>query len=75
MDLATIIGLISGSILIASAVVLGGSPLVFINIPSILIVLGGTIAVTFIKFKMTDVINSITVAMKAFWSRCPIRKR
>ena len=66
MDLATIIGLISGSILIASAVILGGSPLVFINIPSVLIVLGGTIAVTFIKFKMTDVIGSIGVAMKAF---------
>jgi chemotaxis protein MotA len=66
MDIATIIGLISGSILIAAAIILGGSPLIFINIPSVLIVMGGTIAVTFIKFKMSDVINSITVAMKAF---------
>jgi chemotaxis protein MotA len=66
MDIATIIGFISGSILIISAIVLGGSPLIFINIPSILIVLGGTIAVTFVKFKMGDVIGSIAVAMKAF---------
>jgi chemotaxis protein MotA len=66
MDIATIIGLISGTILIASAVILGGTPIIFINIPSLLIVLGGTIATTFIKFKMSDVINSIKVVMKAF---------
>lgn len=66
MDLATIIGFITGSIFIAMAIVLGGSALVFINVPSLLIVAGGTIAVTFIKFKMEDVLNSITVALKAF---------
>jgi chemotaxis protein MotA len=66
MDLATIIGLIGGSILIVMAIVLGGSPLMFVNIPSVLIVVGGTFAVTFIKFKMSDVIGSIAVAMKAF---------
>ena len=66
MDIATIIGLISGTILIASAIFMGGSAIIFINIPSLLIVVGGTLAVTFIKFKMGDVINSIRVAMKAF---------
>lgn len=66
MDLATIIGLISGTILILTAVFLGGSFLAFIDIPSILLVVGGTLAVTFIKFKMSDVINSIKVVMKAF---------
>jgi chemotaxis protein MotA len=66
MDLATIIGLIGGSILIVMAIVLGGNPLIFVNIPSVLIVVGGTFAVTFIKFKMSDVIGSIAVAMKAF---------
>ncbi len=66
MDLATIIGLISGSILIVAAVILGGNPFIFFNLPSILLVFGGTLAVTFIKFKMTDVIGSINVAMKAF---------
>jgi chemotaxis protein MotA len=66
MDLATILGLISGTILIFTAVFLGGSALAFIDIPSVLLVVGGTIAVTFIKFKMSDVINSIKVVMKAF---------
>ncbi len=66
MDLATIIGFITGAIFIAMAIVLGGSALVFINVPSLLIVAGGTVAVTFIKFKMEDVMNSIAVALKAF---------
>jgi chemotaxis protein MotA len=66
MDLATVIGIISGSILIVVAIVLGGNAFVFINIPSVLIVFGGTIATTFIKFKTADVLGSMGVAMKAF---------
>jgi chemotaxis protein MotA len=66
MDLATIIGLASGSILILISILIGGSALVFLNIPGLLIVVGGTLAATFIKFTMADVIGSISVAMKAF---------
>ena len=66
MDLATIIGIIGGAILIAASIVMGGNVMGFIDIPSILLVVGGTFAVTFIKFKMSDVINSLKVAMKAF---------
>lgn len=67
MDIATIIGLISGAALIFASIILGGSLGVFINIPSGLVVIGGTIACTFIKFTMGDVIGSISVAMKAFF--------
>ena len=66
MDLATIIGLISGAGLIISAVVMGGSAGIFVNVPGILIVVGGTFATAFIKFTLPDVLNSIKVAMKAF---------
>lgn len=66
MDIATIIGLISGTVLITAAIFLGGTPIIFLNVPSILIVVGGTVATTFIRFKMSDVINSMRVAMKAF---------
>ena len=66
MDLATVVGLVSGTIFIVAAIVLGGSATIFINIPSLLIVIGGTIATTFIKFKMGDVLGSFGVAMKAF---------
>ncbi len=66
MDIATIIGLVSGTVFILMAIVMGGSATVFVNIPGLLIVVGGTIATTFIKFKMGDVLGSIGVAMKAF---------
>lgn len=66
MDIATIIGLVGGSALVLSAVIIGGSALIFINIPGVLIVVGGTLATCFIKFSMGDVINTIKVAMKAF---------
>ena len=66
MDIATIIGLVGGTILVVLSIVVGGSILVFINIPGLLIVVGGTIATTFIKFTMEDTINSLRVAMKAF---------
>ncbi len=66
MDIATVIGLVSGTVLIIASIVVGGSLGVFINIPSALVVIGGTVAVTFIRFKMADVIGSISVALKAF---------
>lgn len=66
MDLATIIGLISGAGLIISAIVMGGSAGIFFNVPGILIVVGGTFATAFIKFTLQDVFNSIKVGMKAF---------
>lgn len=52
--------------MIGLAIVTGGNVLVFINIPGVLIVGGGTIAACCIKFTMSDVINSVRVAMKAF---------
>jgi chemotaxis protein MotA len=66
MDLATIIGLLSGAGLIISAIVMGGSAAIFFNVPGILIVIGGTFATAFIKFTLADVLNSIKVGMKAF---------
>ena len=66
MDIATIIGLFGGTALIVSAIVLGGSAIIFLNIPGVLIVFGGTFAACFIKFSMAEVINSIKVAMRAF---------
>jgi chemotaxis protein MotA len=66
MDIATVLGLIGGTILILIAIFLGGQATIFFNVPGLLIVFGGTIATSFIKFTMADIINSITVAMKAF---------
>jgi len=69
MDIATIIGLVGGTVLIISSIILGGQANIFFNVPGLLIVVGGTVATCFIKFSMKDVINSIRVAMKAFTVR------
>jgi chemotaxis protein MotA len=66
MDLATIIGLAAGVGLIVSALLLGGAPLAFVDVPALLIVVGGVTAVTFIMFPLRTVVGSIQVAVKAF---------
>jgi chemotaxis protein MotA len=66
MDIATIIGLIGGTLLIALSIISGGQANIFFNVQGLLIVVGGTFATCFIKFSIKDVINSIRVAMKAF---------
>jgi chemotaxis protein MotA len=72
MDIATIIGLVFGSGILMSAILLGGSAALFLNIPSILIVVGGTFATAFIRFSMADVINSVKVALNAFFSKLSV---
>lgn len=67
MDMATLAGLVSGILLILIAIFLGGSLASYVNIPAVLIVIGGTTAATFIRFTFSDLVNSIRVAAKAFF--------
>ena len=55
VDLVTVLGLASGFALVISAMVLGGSPGAFFDVPSLLIVLGGTLAVTVASFSMDEI--------------------
>ena len=69
-DMATIIGLICGFGLISTAIYLGGSPGSFINLPSILIVVGGTLAVTTMCYSIPEMLRTIKTATRAlFYSR------
>ena len=69
MDLGTVVGLVLGIVLLLGSILVGGSLGIFINIPSILIVVGGTIAATMISFSLPDVIGSFKIAMKAFFNK------
>ena len=62
MDLATLIGLILGIIIVVGAILIESSILDFINIPGLAIVFVGTIAVTAIKFRLTSVAESFKLA-------------
>ena len=63
MDFASLLGIFSGIALIVSAILLGGNPDVFVNIPGLMIVAGGTIAATLLTVQFKDVLN----AFKAAW--------
>jgi chemotaxis protein MotA len=55
LDVATVIGISAAFILIASAILLGGRPGAFIDLPAIFIVFGGTFGVTVACFSMGDI--------------------
>jgi chemotaxis protein MotA len=69
MDIATVVGLIAGFGLVITAIFLGGSPDVFVNIPSILIVGGGTIAATLINYPLGDVLSVLSTLRNAFFHK------
>jgi len=69
MDLATIIGIFLAFGLVASAIVVGGSPLVFINLPAMLIVIGGTIGATLVNYPLGHVIGVIGVVKNTFFTK------
>jgi len=64
MDLATLIGMIFGTIVILLAILVGGDFSTFVNVPSLLVVLGGTIAATLAKFSLADCIYAFKVGLK-----------
>lgn len=68
MDFASLIGIISGLSLIISAIILGGDVHNFLNIPGLMIVLGGTTAATLLTFQFKDVSAAFKAAFSVFWS-------
>jgi chemotaxis protein MotA len=66
MDLASIIGVVSGVGFILGTILLGGSIMMFVNIPSILIVVGGTLASTMVGYPLSDFLSVFKVGLKIF---------
>ncbi len=66
MDIATILGIVSGLGLIAVSIFMGGEVGIFVNAPSMMIVGGGTIAATLISFPLKEVLGVMKVLMKVF---------
>lgn len=64
MDLSTIIGISAAFGLMLMAILQGGPLTIFINVPSLLIVVGGTIGNTLVHYPFGDVLEAINVAKK-----------
>ncbi len=66
MDPGALIGIIGAFALVAIAIVMGGSPAAFINVPSIFIVVGGGMAATLGGFPLKDFIRGVASIKDAF---------
>lgn len=66
MDFASLLGFLSGLALIISAIFLGGSADIFINVPGMMIVVGGTIAATLLTVRFSDVTAAFRAAYIVF---------
>ncbi len=67
MDLATVGGIAMGSVLILISILMGGSLGAFINIPSLMIVGGGTVAAALIKYPMKSVFGLMPLIRKTMF--------
>ncbi|MGI2105377.1 flagellar motor protein PomA [Shewanella frigidimarina] len=66
MDLATLIGIIGAFAFIIGAMITSGGIGLFIDVPSILIVVAGSLFVVMMKFNLKQFLGSIKIGMKAF---------
>lgn len=66
MDIATLVGLLGSLGIVVAAMVTGGDVGTFINAPSLLIVVGGTILVALMKFTLGQFLSAGKIAGKAF---------
>ena len=69
MDLGSLVGLICAFGIVVAAIVVGGSPMTFVSVPAILVVVGGTTGAVMMKFPLAQFFGAFKVAMKAFISK------
>lgn len=68
MDIGTILGLVLGTILLLVAILLGGSLMVFVDIPSVFIVVGGSITAAMTAFPLANLFKLPKVLMKSVFA-------
>jgi len=71
MDIATVIGLVAAWALIIISIAISGGFAGFLNIPSLLIVVGGTLAALLIAFSLQDFLAGLKAIVKAFKPNIP----
>ena len=69
MDIASLTGIVAGLGLIISAILMGGDFSLFVNIPGIMIVVGGTLSATLLTFPLADVLSAFKAAVFVFSSK------
>lgn len=64
MDFATIIGITLGTLVVATAIFMGGDFMTFVNVPSIMLVMGGTLGATILRFPLSGILVALSMGSK-----------
>lgn len=71
MDVATMLGAGAGFVLIFAAIFLGGGAGAFLNVPALLITVGGTVCATLVHFPLGEVMRIFEVVKRTFAVNIP----
>ncbi|GAB4364568.1 MAG: MotA/TolQ/ExbB proton channel family protein [Calditrichia bacterium] len=69
IDIATLLGLFGGTLIIILSIMVGGGLGAFINIPSLLVVVGGTIAAVLVQYPLEDVLGVVGIMRKTLLTK------
>ncbi len=71
MDIATIIGILFGLVVIVGAIAVGAGAQMFINLPSLAITIGGMLCATLIHFSLHQFLGIFSVVKKTIVTKVP----
>ncbi|KPJ66027.1 MAG: hypothetical protein AMJ43_09380 [Coxiella sp. DG_40] len=71
MDIATIVGVLLGFMVITTAIIVGGGWQIFIHLPSVAITLGGMLCATLIHFSLPQFLGIFSVVKKTIVTKIP----
>ncbi|SKA73591.1 motility protein A [Desulfobaculum bizertense] len=69
MDIATFLGSLIGFVLVLGAILIGGDISLFVNVPGLMIVMGGTFAAICVTFPIRDVVDAHKIALSMFMKK------
>lgn len=69
MDIATVLGIVSAFGLVLIAITMGGGIMLFVNLPSIMIVVGGTMGATMVNYPLKEVLGVLQVVKNVFFKK------
>jgi chemotaxis protein MotA len=73
MDIATIIGILLGFVVITTSIVAGGGWQIFIHLPSLAITIGGMLCATLIHFSLPQFLGIFSVIKKTIITKIPLQ--
>lgn len=71
MDIATIIGVLFGLVVVIGAIIAGGGAMAFLHIPSLAITIGGMLCATMIHFSLPQFLGIFSIIKKTIVTKIP----